>query len=78
MAKNDSDKTKIAVMAEQMTTIKITVDAINKKLEEKYVTSDQLKLVSLKVEQHDKILIGVITIIVTAFVFALIKLVVLQ
>lgn len=78
MAKNDSDKTKIAVMAEQMTTIKITVDAINKKLEENYVTSDQLKLVSLKVEQHDKILIGVITIIVTAFVFALIKLVVLQ
>jgi hypothetical protein len=66
-----------AVMAEQIATINSNVAEIKDKLEKEYVTKDKLQLYCDRLERMEKIVYTVVGLILTGFVVAIIKLVII-
>lgn len=64
------DGTKIAVMAEQIKNIDKTVNSIEEKLDKNYVSLDRFALVQDKVDRLEKIIYGVIMLLLAAIVTA--------
>lgn len=62
------DQVDLALMAADLKTVKDTVESMNKKLESDYVRQDQLKLLQIQVELLQKIVYGVVGLILTAVV----------
>lgn len=62
------DQVDLALMAADLKTVKDTVESMNKKLEAEYVRQDQLKLLQMQVELLQKIVYGVVGLILTAVV----------
>lgn len=62
------DQVDLALMAADLKTVKDTVESMNKKLESDYVRQDQLKLLQMQVELLQKIVYGVVGLILTAVV----------
>jgi hypothetical protein len=55
-----SEETRIALIAQQVSTLVKTTDEINSKLDKNYVTKDQMALVADKLDRIEKIVYGVI------------------
>lgn len=64
-----------AVMATDLKTVKDTVANISRKLDAEYVTKDELALRDQKIELLQKIVYGVVGLILTAVVGAVVSLV---
>lgn len=62
------DQVDLALMAADLKTVKDTVESMNKKLEAEYVRQDQLKLLQMQVELLQKIVYGVVGLILTAVI----------
>lgn len=77
-AKMDDNATKMAVMAEQINNINEKVNAIDTKLDKNYVTTDKMQSYADRLDRVEKLVYGVIAVVGTAFILALIKLVLLQ
>lgn len=75
MSHTEKMSIQLAVIASRMEHIEADLQDIKKKLSDKYVTQDQLEIVRQKVQRHDQIIFGVITLITTAFLTALVALV---
>lgn len=65
-----SDQVKLAVMAEQIKNIDGNVKDINTKLDKNYITIDKFALVQDKVDRLEKIIYGVIMLLLAAIVTA--------
>lgn len=65
-----NEGTKIAVMAEQIKNIDKTVNSIEEKLDKNYVSTDKFALTQDKVERLEKIIYGVIMLLLAALVTA--------
>lgn len=72
MATRQTQATQIAVIASNIQDIKDDISDIKKKLENNYVTKDQHVLTEDRVNRLEKIVYGVITIILIAFVGAVV------
>lgn len=64
------DQVKLAVMAEQIKNIDGNVKDINTKLDKNYITIDRFALVQDKVDRLEKIIYGVIMLLLAAIVTA--------
>jgi hypothetical protein len=65
-----TDETRIAVMAERVGNIDTTVKNIESKLDKNYVTLDKYALTQDKVDRLEKIIYGVIMLLLAAIVTA--------
>jgi hypothetical protein len=72
-----SNETKLAVMAEQISVINTNVAEIKEKLESCYVTQDTLRRYTDRLERIEKIVYGLVAIILSAVILAIVKLVIL-
>lgn len=70
------DQVDLALMATDLAAVKKTVESMNSKLDADYVTKDVMKLLELKVELLQKIVYGMVTLVLVAFVGAVINLVI--
>jgi hypothetical protein len=70
MPKTNGFDTKIAVLQTDVSYIKKSVDELSDKLEEKYVTQDEFKA---KLEPMGKIVYGIVAVILTTVVGALLS-----
>lgn len=67
--------TQIAVMSEQINTIGITVHEIKEKLEKDYVTKAELAVEQLRLSNVEKIVYGMVAILLSGIIIAILKLV---
>lgn len=67
--------TQIAVMSEQINTIGITVHEIKEKLEKDYVTKSDLSVEQLRLSNVEKIVYGMVAILLSGIIIAILKLV---
>ena len=66
----------LAVMANDITQVKEMVNKINNRLENNYVTKDQLQVLQTKFEVVQRIVYGMVSIILVAFLTALVSLII--
>ena len=66
----------LAVMANDITQVKEMVNKINNRLENNYVTKDQLHVLQTKFEVVQRIVYGMVSIILVAFLTALVSLII--
>lgn len=62
----------IAIVESDIRTIKSTVNKISKKLDENYVTKDELRITQIQLELLQKLVYGVVGIILTTVVSGLV------
>lgn len=62
------DQVDLALISADLKQVKETVESINHKLESNYVTKDELKLVQVQLELIQKIVYGVVGLILTAVI----------
>ncbi len=65
----------LALMAQDITQVKTMVNKINSRLENNYVTKEQLEVLQTKFDIVQKIVYGVVSIILVAFVTGLVSLI---
>ena len=62
------DQVDLALIASDLKTVKETVDSVNRKLDANYVTKDELKLTTIQLELLQRIVYGVVGLILTAVI----------
>ena len=72
------DKVELAVIANDISYIKVSIDKINGRLEHEYVTKAELDIVDKKYELTQRVVYGMVGLMLIAMFGAFIKLVILQ